>query len=236
MDEAPAAGARPALVGTLYRKGRPVEPYNPLDLEALGQSLLRELERRPLHRLDKVPDVTGSGVYALYYAGDADPYTEMGAFNRGHDCAVPIYLGKSHNPGGRAGTNPFEPVTDPLLRRRIREHRRSIEQAQNLNSEDFYVRLLVTMPIWIPLVETVAIRRYQPLWNSQLSGFGIHDPGSGREKQQRSQWDVLHPGRRFAGKLTRNEKATRTALLARMREIAQREVDAALSRLQELAE
>lgn len=213
-----------------------MEPYNPLDLEALGHSLLRELERRDLYPLTGIPDVTGSGVYALYYVGDAEPYGKMGEFNADHDCAVPIYLGKSHSPGGRAGTNPFEPVSGPLLRRRILEHKRSVEQAENLDAEDFRVRLLVTMPIWIPLVEAVAIRRYQPLWNSHLSGFGIHAPGSGRDKQQRSQWDVLHPGRGFAGKLTRNEKASREALLARMRELTQQSVGAAQRSLQELAE
>jgi hypothetical protein len=123
-----------------------------------------------------------------------------------------------------------------LLWNRVREHHRSIDDTENLNAADFQVRLLVVMPIWIPLAEAMAIRRYQPLWNSELQGFGIHAPGSGRGLQQRSQWDELHPGRGFAAGLKRNESATPQALLAQMREAAQRGVDAARARLQELAE
>lgn len=42
---------------------------------------------------------------------------------------------------------------------------------------------------------------YRPLWNCTISGFGIHTPGSGRKKQARSVWDMLHPGREFAKEL-----------------------------------
>jgi len=45
------------------------------------------------------------------------------------------------------------------------------------------------------------IEKYKPLWNTVLDGFGNHDPGSGRYKQQVSPWDVLHPGRSWAAKL-----------------------------------
>jgi hypothetical protein len=34
-----------------------------------------------------------------------------------------------------------------------------------------------------------------------LDGFGNHDPGRGRYDQQKSAWDVIHPGRQWAGKL-----------------------------------
>ena len=39
------------------------------------------------------------------------------------------------------------------------------------------------------------------VWNIVLEGFGNHDPGSGRYNQQRSAWDVIHPGRYWAEKL-----------------------------------
>ena len=50
-------------------------------------------------------------------------------------------------------------------------------------------------------VESELIRSFRTLWNSCLDGFGIHDPGSGRYNQQRSEWDTLHPGRIWADKL-----------------------------------
>src|ERR1700721_2775076 len=52
--------------------------------------------------------------------------------------------------------------------------------------------------IWVALGEAVLIGHYQPLWNGFVQGFGIHAPGSGRDKQARSDWDTLHPGRSFA--------------------------------------
>lgn len=201
-----------------------IDPYNPLDLEALGLSLIRELERRPSEPLSDLTSFAGSGIYALYYIGARDPYAEIGAFNVQHKCALPIYIGRAKEPGARQGLNPFEPVTQPLLWSRINQHRRSIKDARNLDVDDFRVSALVCMPIWIPLAESVAIRRYRPLWNSQLQGFGIHAPGSGRSGQERSQWDELHPGRGFATNLRPNRLGR--ALLAQTRTAAKESVAA----------
>lgn len=192
-----------------------IDPYNPLDLEALGLSLIRELERRPAEPLADISSFAGSGIYALYYVGSQDPYAEIGKFNIKYECALPIYIGRAKEPGARQGTSPFEPVTQSLLWSRISQHRRSIENASNLDVGDFCVSALVCMPIWIPLAEAVAIRRYRPLWNSQLQGFGIHAPGKGRAGQERSQWDELHPGRGFASNLKQNRQAK--ALLGQTR-------------------
>lgn len=51
-------------------------------------------------------------------------------------------------------------------------------------------------------VEAELIRRYMPMWNSAIDGFGNHDPGGGRYNQAKSDWDVLHPGRPWAERLT----------------------------------
>jgi hypothetical protein len=51
-------------------------------------------------------------------------------------------------------------------------------------------------------VEAELIRRYAPLWNSTIDGFGNHDPGAGRREQAKSEWDVLHPGRPWVEKQT----------------------------------
>jgi len=52
----------------------------------------------------------------------------------------------------------------------------------------------------IGTVEAAIIRYYRPIWNTQIDGFGNHDPGSGRYNQAKSEWDVLHPGRPWAEK------------------------------------
>jgi len=54
----------------------------------------------------------------------------------------------------------------------------------------------------IGTVEAALIRYYFPLWNSTVDGFGNHDPGSGRYEQAVSDWDVLHPGRGWAERLS----------------------------------
>ena len=87
------------------------------------------------------------------------------------------------------------------LYRRLNEHRKSLDAVQNLSVEDFYFRYLVVDDIWIPLGESVLIQQTKPLWNNVVDGFGNHDPGKGRSNQQRSPWDMLHPGRIWAEKL-----------------------------------
>lgn len=51
------------------------------------------------------------------------------------------------------------------------------------------------------------IAMFQPLWNMLLDGFGNHDPGKGRYKQQRAPWDMVHPGRPWAARLMPNPKS-----------------------------
>jgi hypothetical protein len=51
-------------------------------------------------------------------------------------------------------------------------------------------------------VEASLIRQYRPLWNMVVDGFGNHDPGKGRYNQAKSEWDILHPGRLWADRLT----------------------------------
>ncbi len=189
-----------------------IDPYNPLDLEALGGSLIRAMERRPLEPLRSITRFAGSGVYALYYVGSEHPYAEMGEFNRMHDCRLPIYVGRAKDPGARQGISPFEPVTEPLLYGRVQEHKRSIQAVETsktahiaLTLDDFKARALVCLPLWVPLAEAMALRLDRPLWNSALSGFGIHAPGGGREEQRRSQWDQMHAGRGFAKRLPEND-------------------------------
>lgn len=189
-------------IGTIVPTHPSSQPFDPLDLRALGDSLALAIRERLPTPLANVGSFTGAGVYALYYGGTNELYTALTEINstRAHD-PLPIYVGRSKDSGARRGLDPFSPATTPLLAGRIKHHRSSIEAARNLEVADFSVRWLVTMPIWVPLAEAMLIRRYQPVWNTLMPGFGIHAPGKGRARQERSVWDTLHPGRGFAEEL-----------------------------------
>ena len=78
-------------------------------------------------------------------------------------------------------------------------------RSSNLEIDGFRCRFMILSGIESDLVvpvEAELIRRHAPLWNSVIDGFGNHDPGSGRYNQARSEWDVLHPGRHWAERLT----------------------------------
>ena len=62
--------------------------------------------------------------------------------------------------------------------------------------EDFWCRYLVLKDFFIPLCESFLLTSMFPLWNKVIDGFGNKVVGAGREEQQqKSMWDVLHPGR-----------------------------------------
>ena len=134
---------------------------------------------------------TGVGVYTIHYRGDFAAYADLGD--------RPIYVGKADR-----------------LHSRLSQHARSIEKAENLQSGDFDCRWLELEPVWVGLTEQTLIGEYRPIWNIAITGFGNHDPGGGRRAQQRSQWDMLHPGRPWAAGL-QDLPGGRDAVLADIR-------------------
>ena len=120
---------------------------------------------------------------------------------------APIYVGKAVPAGARKGGYGLGESPGEVLYRRLREHSESIDQAENLALSDFKCRYLIVDDIWIPLGESLLISMFSPLWNQYLDGFGNHDPGAGRYNQQRSSWDVVHPGRPWANKLKPNSRS-----------------------------
>lgn len=183
-----------------------IEPYNPLDKINLGNSVAERLLHGDVHALPPDPFV-GAGVYAIYYHGDFPLYRRLSELNN-DECKVPIYVGKAVPAGGRRGNLDLSVSPGTVLLNRLSEHHDSVDQAENLNIEDFSCRFLVVDDIWIPLAESLLIRRFRPLWNSVLDGFGNHDPGSGRYNQQKSPWDCVHPGRSWAKHLRPNATDT----------------------------
>jgi hypothetical protein len=175
-------------------------PYNPLDKRNLGVSVADALLERPLLPLPPADAFGGAGIYAIYYVGKFKAYQPIAERTRDNKFAVPIYVGKAVPAGARKGGFGLDIAPGQVLYNRLREHAESIEQAKNLNLADFSCRYLVVDDIWIPLGEAMMISKFVPVWNRVIDGFGNHDPGKGRYQQQRSPWDVLHPGRGWAAK------------------------------------
>ncbi len=150
----------------------------------------------------------GSGVYALFYDGDYEPYAPLCSSDATH----PIYVGKAVPPGARKGAVAPDELA-PALHGRIQEHANSLEAAGNLSVADFACRYLVVVPLWITMAERFLIERYQPCWNVCIEGFGLHDPGKGRLGALRPWWDTLHPGRPWAARLQPRDQAEARARL-----------------------
>jgi hypothetical protein len=175
---------------------------------------------RPAHPLPPGEPFNGAGIYAVYYTGGFSPYAMIAERNRDGRFAAPIYVGKAVPAGARKGGFGLDVPAGLVLYRRLVEHADSIQQATNLAIADFACRYLVVDDIWIPLGESLLIDRFAPAWNRVIDGFGNHDPGAGRYNQQRSPWDVIHPGRKWAMKCAANKRSRQSILDALRAHIA----------------
>lgn len=188
-----------------------IVPFNPLNKEQLGKSVGQALLRQPARPLRELERFRGAGIYAIYYAGDFEPYEPIASRNRGGAFTAPIYVGKAEPSGARKGRTDSSTVSE-ALHKRLREHRDSVMAAEDLDIGDFHYRALVVDDTWIPLGESLLIAEFAPIWNNLIDGFGNHNPGSGRHAGLRPRWDVLHPGRNWAAKCKpRDETADQIA-------------------------
>ena len=176
-------------------------PYDPLDYDNLARSVVRALLETPPKELPPAKALTGSGVYALYYRGKLPFYSRVA----GRESDTPIYVGKAVPKGGRTGSTKKIPAAGKELYRRLGEHAKSIRQVDNLTLSEFHCRYLVVVPVWINPAERFLLEHFRPIWNSVIDGFGNHAPGKGRRNMRRPRWDVVHPGRPWAGKLKAEE-------------------------------
>ena len=170
--------------------------YDPLTYDNLMAGLalhFQQRARRSLATAAEDVEIQGPGIYALFYSGNFDAYAVIAGGAR------PIYVGKAVPPGSRKGSG--VDASQPALRRRLREHAKSIDVTENLRVADFTCKHLAVVPVWVTLAERFLIEHYKPVWNLSLDGFGDHDPGRGRRNSQRSWWDTLHPGRGWAARL-----------------------------------
>jgi hypothetical protein len=171
------------------------------EFQGVVEEGIKFFEATPVHKLPPPSRFSGCGVYALYYLGDYELYAKLAQSNQ--DASVlPIYVGKAVPPGWRAARTTSSETES--LYSRLREHTRNVHQAKNLEIGSFRCRFIILQGAETDLIvpiEAALIRKYRPLWNSVVDGFGNHDPGKGRYNQARSEWDVLHPGRSWADRL-----------------------------------
>ncbi|MCA1993978.1 MAG: Eco29kI family restriction endonuclease [Coleofasciculus sp. S288] len=154
----------------------------------------------PAQPLPPSQSFTGAGIYLLYYTGDFPPYALIAEANK-VTLSMPIYAGKAVPSGWRQAREVIQPSS--TLYRRLSEHASSIKAAENLQVQDFRCRFVILEggeSSLIATVEAALIRRYRPLWNSVIDGFGNHDPGVNRYGQLLAGWDTLHPGRSWEKK------------------------------------
>ncbi|MCC5881909.1 MAG: Eco29kI family restriction endonuclease [Halomonas sp.] len=183
------------------------QPYNPLEKRHLAESIAREVVDAPIRPLSETSDLVGAGVYAIYYTGSCEWYSPIAEQNEDEQFEQPIYVGKAIPKGGRKGGFSVDPsAKGTALRDRLRKHYSSVKQAENLEEDQFFYRYLLVDDVWIPLGENMLIEQFRPAWNILIDGFGNNQPGGGREKQKRSSWDVLHPGRTSMRRLTEDSR------------------------------
>ena len=174
---------------------------------------IRFFNGTPVHLLPPPDNFIGAGVYALYYIGNNPLYKHLYEENR-ISFVQPIYVGKAVPRGWRQAR--LQQASNELYTR-LCDHTNSINQAKNLCLDDFRCRFMILEDAATDMIGTVEaslIRLYTPIWNSCIDGFGNHDPGRGRYDQAKSDWDIIHPGRKWADKL-RGSHPTEKAVKAK---------------------
>lgn len=160
--------------------------------DIIGRFIALALVVQPKTPLENLERFYGSGIYAIYYDGDFPIYRPI----RGTE--TPIYVGKA-DPKLDHATTPKE--QGERLSVRLRDHRRSINNAKNLQIAAFHYRSLVVQSGWQQAAEHHLIAQFKPIWNSETNicyGFGKHGDDPETRRNLRSPWDTIHPGRNWA--------------------------------------
>ena len=172
----------------------------------------------PVHALPPPEPFSGAGVYAIYCIAREGIYRKFGDVVNREEYAIPIYVGKAVPTGWRQSRNTDTQIGERVLFSRLRQHSASIMAASNLQPADFVCRFVIFEGVaseMIAAVEAALIKKHNPLWNSVIDGFGNHDPGGRRTTGKIPQWDVLHPGRAWASRMT-GEKPSLASLRRRV--------------------
>jgi len=171
----------------------PETVFDPSDPDASGRLVASKLLTQKKIKLDDLEKFYGSGVYAIYYAGNFKSYARISKTE------TPIYIGKA---------DPKDPMAGSVLEQgtklydRLNEHKKNIIKVSNLDIKDFEVRYLVVKSGMQSSAESCLIHYFKPIWNKETKVcFGIGSHGDNKSKtrtNKRSPWDTLHPGRQWA--------------------------------------
>jgi hypothetical protein len=186
---------------TLDPVKEPAVWFDPSDPNTAGRLVAAALLAQPRVPLELVPRSYGAGVYAIYYNGDYPAYKPLS------QTETPIYVGKADPVSGSSKTPRDQ---GQKLYGRLADHRKMIRTVAAyavtekiepaLRLEDFECRHLVTATNAQMFAERHLIGLFKPLWNRETGvcwGISKHGDTDGRNND-RSPWDVLHPGRKWA--------------------------------------
>jgi len=132
--------------------------------------------KTPVHSLPPPVNFPGVGVYAIYYFGEFECYQHLVVANR-KQCRFPIYVGKAVPRGWRTG-RVHTSDNEQHLYSRLREHERSIAHGAGFVAGDFRCRFVILGEMETDLISSIEsrmIRKFDPLWNTTVDGFGNHD-------------------------------------------------------------
>lgn len=169
----------------------------------LVKDAVRFFNGTPVREIPPSVRFNGTGVYAIYYTGKHPLYKQYAEINR-LAYNIPIYVGKAVPKGWRQSrlSNKIDNQSFELFSR-LREHGNNIKIVDGIEINEFACRFIIFEDDgsdMISTIEAALIKLNRPLWNSVVDGFGNHTPGAGRFEQAKSDWDVIHPGRKWAEK------------------------------------
>ena len=176
--------------------------FDPANSDTIGRLVAIALLVQDRIPLAQISATYGSGIYAIYYEGPHPAYSEISGKE------TPIYVGKADPKDSKALT-PRE--QGPQLFTRLAEHRKAIQAVEShalanalensIKVEDFTCRKLVCATNAQLAVERLLIGIFNPVWNQEgkiCFGISKHGDSSNTRQNNKSPWDVLHPGRSWA--------------------------------------
>jgi hypothetical protein len=180
----------------------PVGMLDPGNPDTVGRLVVIALLAQDPVPLREISPTYGSGVYALYYRGEHPAYAEITG------STIPIYVGKADPDLPTASTPRKQGVR---LFGRLADHRGAIQEVEKyaiakglpypLRVDDFDCRRLVCATNAQLVAERHLIEICKPAWNHESKicfGISKHGDSSETRRNNKSPWDVLHPGRDWA--------------------------------------
>ena len=162
--------------------------FDPAEPRLIGHFVALALISQDRERLAAIEPFYGAGVYAIYYTGPEKIYAPISGTE------TPIYVGKADPPVSAKSV--VQQKTK--LFGRLNEHRRNINKVAGINLTDFECRALAVQSGYQAAAESHLINLFRPIWNNEtkiLFGIGKHGDKAETRTNNRSPWDIVHPGR-----------------------------------------